>query len=140
MKIYYVYILECADKSFYTGFTSNLDKRLYEHNVGCDEDAYTYKKRPVVLKWFEQFTDPNQAILIEKQIKGWSRKKKLALIEEDWEKLVTYSRNKYKREKNERRNNIEYHCHACLPAGRLSPSARARGLVEAPLFSFCFFT
>ena len=101
MKFYYVYIVECADKSFYTGFTSNLDKRLFEHNSGHDEDAYTFKRRPVSLKWFEQFTDPNQAIIVEKQIKGWSRKKKLALIEEDWEKLVLYSRNKYKREKDQ---------------------------------------
>ncbi len=69
-----------------------------DHNRGYDEDAYTYKRRPVVLKWFEQFTDPSQAILVEKQIKGWSRRKKLALIQEDWEKLVTYSKNKYKRE------------------------------------------
>ena len=100
MKLYYVYILECADETFYTGFTSNLEKRINDHNRGYDEDAYTHKRRPVILKWFESFTDPNQAIMVEKQIKGWSRRKKLALIKEDWEKLILYSQNKYKREKN----------------------------------------
>ncbi|WP_324721894.1 GIY-YIG nuclease family protein [Salinimicrobium sp. HB62] len=99
MKFYYVYILKCSEKSFYTGFTSNLEKRIMEHNRGYDVNAFTFKRRPVVLKWFEQFTDPNQAILVEKQIKGWSRNKKAALIEEEWEKLIKYSRNRYKREK-----------------------------------------
>lgn len=99
MKLYYVYILECADKTFYTGFTSNLEKRIVDHNRGYDIGAYTYERRPVILKWFESFTDPNQAIMVEKQIKGWSRRKKLALMEEDWKKLVLHSRNKYKREK-----------------------------------------
>ncbi|MGB7843447.1 MAG: GIY-YIG nuclease family protein, partial [Salinimicrobium sp.] len=81
MKLYYVYILECSDKSFYTGFTSNLEKRLYDHQSGYDEDAYTFNRRPLTLKWFETFTDPNQAIIVEKQIKGWSRRKKMALIQ-----------------------------------------------------------
>lgn len=93
MKLYYVYIIECSDKSYYTGFTSNLDKRLQEHNIGLDESAYTFQRRPIKLKWFEEFTDPDQAIIVEKQIKGWSRKKKTALIEEEWEKLVRYSKN-----------------------------------------------
>ncbi|CAM4205718.1 GIY-YIG nuclease family protein [Gillisia limnaea] len=93
MKLFYVYIVECSDKSFYIGFTSNLDKRLNEHNSGLHRDSYTYKRRPVVLKWFQQFTDPSQAIKVEKQLKGWSRRKKIALIEENWEKLVEYSKN-----------------------------------------------
>ena len=47
MKLYYTYILECADQTYYTGFTSNLEKRLMDHNQGRDKDAYTYKRRPV---------------------------------------------------------------------------------------------
>ena len=97
MKIYYVYILECSDGSFYTGFTSNLEKRMNEHNDGKHRDAYTYSKRPVTLKWVEYFLNPDQAIAIEKQIKGWSRRKKVALIEQDYERLFKYSRNAYKR-------------------------------------------
>ncbi len=93
MKTYFVYILKCKDESFYTGITNDLDRRLFEHNVGFDKDAYTYKRRPVELVWFEMFTDPNQAIIFEKKIKGWSRRKKQALIDQDWERLVRYSKN-----------------------------------------------
>ncbi|MCW2119447.1 GIY-YIG nuclease family protein [Flavobacterium sp. 7A] len=93
MKIYYVYILKCKDDSFYTGFTSNLDKRLIEHNAGIHSEAYTFTRRPITLVWFEMFTDPTQAISIEKKIKGWSRRKKQALIDQDWDKLVLYSKN-----------------------------------------------
>lgn len=93
MKSYFVYILKCSDDSFYTGITNNLERRLYEHTVGIDKEAYIFKRRPVALVWFEMFTDPTQAILIEKKIKGWSRRKKQALIDEDWDRLVQYSKN-----------------------------------------------
>lgn len=93
MKFYYVYIVECSDESYYIGITSNLERRIYEHNKGLSKSAYTYSRRPVTLKWFEQCTNPEEAIKIEKQLKGWSRRKKKALIEENWEKLVFYSKN-----------------------------------------------
>ncbi|HLO73743.1 MAG TPA: GIY-YIG nuclease family protein [Flavobacterium sp.] len=93
MKLFYVYILKCKDDSFYTGITNSIERRLYEHNVGVDKDAYTYSRRPVELVWFEMFTDSTQAIMVEKKIKGWSRRKKQALIDEDWDKLVRFSKN-----------------------------------------------
>ena len=93
MKTYFVYILKCNDNSFYTGITNSLERRLYEHQEGKDIEAYTYTRRPVTLVWFEMFTIPDEAIKTEKQIKGWSRRKKLALIEKDWDKLVKYSKN-----------------------------------------------
>ena len=93
MKFYFVYIVECSDGSYYTGFTSNLEKRIMEHNSGAHDNAYTLQRRPVVLKWYESFTDPKLAIAVEKQIKGWSRRKKAALIEENWEDLVEFSKN-----------------------------------------------
>jgi len=93
MKSYYVYILECSDKSFYIGITSNIERRIEEHNRGDKKNSYTYSRRPVILKWMEVFTNPEEAISIEKQLKGWSRRKKMALIEADWDKLVLYSRN-----------------------------------------------
>ena len=99
MKIYFVYIVECSDKSYYTGFTSNLDKRIVEHNSGAHDNSYTFRRRPIKLRWYEQFTDPKHAIAIEKKIKGWSRKKKKALIEEKWEDLVEFSRNYRNRNK-----------------------------------------
>ncbi len=91
--MYYVYILECSDQSFYTGHTSNLYQRLTDHNSGKHISSYTFKRRPVILKWFESYTDPSQAIKVERQLKGWSRRKKAALIEEDWEKVVAFSKN-----------------------------------------------
>ena len=93
MKLYYVYILKCSDSSYYTGFTNNVDLRVMQHNEGLTHSAYTYSRRPVELVWVEMFTDPNQAIAMEKQIKGWSRRKKEALIAQDWDKLVEFSKN-----------------------------------------------
>ncbi len=93
MKLYFVYIIQCKDESFYIGITNDLERRILEHNIGLKKDAYTFKRRPVELKWFESFTDPSEAIKIEKKLKGWSRRKKIALIEENWDKLIEYSKN-----------------------------------------------
>ncbi|HEY1870363.1 MAG TPA: GIY-YIG nuclease family protein [Chitinophagaceae bacterium] len=84
---YYVYIVKCKDGSYYIGITNDLDRRLNEHNTGYDQRCYTFNKRPVELKYYEHYTDVNQAISREKQLKGWSRKKKQALFTEDWEEL-----------------------------------------------------
>jgi len=93
MKTYFVYILKCNDDSYYTGFTNDLERRLGEHHSGKNKDCYTFDKRPIELMWFETFNDVLNAIAIEKQIKGWSRRKKEALISQDWDKLVLYSKN-----------------------------------------------
>lgn len=66
---------------------------MNEHSLGKNKDCYTYNKRPIVLVWFETFNDVLDAISTEKRIKGWSRRKKEALINEDWDKLVLYSKN-----------------------------------------------
>ena len=93
MKTYFVYILKCKDDSYYTGITNDLERRLNEHHSGKNKDSYTHDKRPLILMWFETFNDVLNAIETEKKIKGWSRRKKEALIEEDWDKLVLYSKN-----------------------------------------------
>lgn len=77
---YYVYIVECADGLYYTGVTNNLDRRMYEHNQGINSDCFTYKRRPVVLKYYEYYNHITNAIEREKQLKGWSRQKKGSLI------------------------------------------------------------
>jgi len=92
--LYIVYIVECKDWSYYIGITNDLEKRLWEHNTGYDESCYTYSRRPVELKYFEIFTDVNQAIAREKQVKGWSRKKKQALIAQNFDKLKELSKSK----------------------------------------------
>lgn len=93
MKFYFVYILKCNDNSYYTGFTNNIERQLNEHLCGKNKDGYTFDKRPLQLMWFETFNEVLDAIATEKRIKGWSRRKKKALIDEDWDKLVLYSKN-----------------------------------------------
>ncbi|MEZ4793523.1 MAG: GIY-YIG nuclease family protein [Gelidibacter sp.] len=96
MKFYYVYILKCSDDTYYTGFTSNLEQRLTEHQSGKHRDSYTYSRRPVTLEFYQEFVDPNQAIMIEKQIKKWSKVKKEALINGEFEKLPNLAKKKFK--------------------------------------------
>ncbi len=70
MKFYFVYILQCADGSYYTGVTNNIENRLAEHNSDHSVTSYTFKRRPVQLVYSQQFQDIKQAIESEKQIKG----------------------------------------------------------------------
>ncbi len=91
MKTYCVYILRCSDDSYYTGVTNNIDRRLAEHFDGHDKKAYTYRRMPLQLVFCEGFISINKAIDFEKQVKGWSRKKKEALIERNWDKLKELS-------------------------------------------------
>jgi len=87
-KHYYIYIILCNDKSFYTGITNNVDSRLYEHNKGIYKNCYTYNRRPLKLVYVEAYNNPMKAIRREKQIKKWSRKKKDALIKGNQNNLI----------------------------------------------------
>ena len=87
MKTYHVYILLCNDGMYYTGVTNNIDIRLRQHEEGADPKAFTYKRRPIKLVFNQAFQDVNQAIAFEKQVKGWRREKKEAIINGDWELL-----------------------------------------------------
>ncbi|GAC1314449.1 MAG: GIY-YIG nuclease family protein [Mucilaginibacter sp.] len=91
MHQYFVYILQCKDGSYYTGITNNMDRRLYEHENGFDPKSYTFKRRPVKLVFQENFDNVNQAIVFEKQVKGWRRAKKEAIINGDWHLLPELS-------------------------------------------------
>lgn len=93
MKEYFVYILKCSDESYYTGVTNNLERRVFEHNSGMIK-GFTSTRLPVKLVFAERFSDVNDAIKFEKQIKGWSRRKKEALINRDFDLLVQLSRKK----------------------------------------------
>lgn len=90
----FVYVLECSDRSYYTGVTNNVERRIAEHNCGMDAKSYTYNKRPVILKSCEEFEGSMQAIVLEKKLKGWSRKKKEALFRRDWEEISRLSKKK----------------------------------------------
>ena len=89
MKIYFVYMLRCSDNTFYVGITSDLERRLNEHNSGKYPSAYTYNRRPLELVWYQDFTEPNQAIYFEKKLKKWSKAKKEALIKGDFDMIET---------------------------------------------------
>jgi putative endonuclease len=91
MNQYFVYILLCNDNSYYTGITNDLERRLYEHDNGISPGSYTNKRRPVKLVFHERFPDPTRAIAFEKQVKGWNRVKKEALINRDWHLLPELS-------------------------------------------------
>ena len=81
---FWIYILRCADNSYYTGHTDNLEKRLAEHMTGAIPTCYTYKRRPVELVFSQEFATREEALASERQIKGWSRKKKEAMMRGDW--------------------------------------------------------
>lgn len=81
---FWVYILRCADKSYYTGHTDNLENRIAQHHQGYFPTCYTYKRRPLELVFSQDFATREEALTSEQQIKGWSRKKKEAMIRDDW--------------------------------------------------------
>lgn len=87
MKLYYVYLLLCADGSTYTGITDAIDRRIAEHQNGINKTAYTYRRRPVQLIFQQEFDDVLQAIFFEKKLKKWSAKKKMALVEDNLDLL-----------------------------------------------------
>ncbi|MBL4715800.1 MAG: hypothetical protein COC01_04440 [Bacteroidetes bacterium] len=92
MLNYTVYILKCNDQTYYTGITNDIERRIDEHETGQNEQCYTFSRRPLELLFTEHFSTPIQAIEFEKQIKGWSRKKKEALINNSWEQLPEFSK------------------------------------------------
>ena len=87
---FYVYILRCADGSYYVGHTDELERRLAAHQSG-EITGYTYSRHPVKLVFHEEFPSRQDAFLRERQIKGWSRRKKEALVRGDWDAITRLS-------------------------------------------------
>jgi len=96
MQVSYVYILKCADNSYYTGVTSNLNQRLYQHQLAFYPDCYTVSRRPVELVFYAEFTNIEFAIDKEKQIKKWSRAKKEALINGEYDAIPNLAKKHFK--------------------------------------------
>jgi predicted GIY-YIG superfamily endonuclease len=94
---FYAYVLRCADDSYYTGHTDDLDVRIAEHSAGAFRACYTFKRRPLKLVWSQDFPTRYEALSAERQIKGWSRAKKEALIAGDWERLSLLARSRQRR-------------------------------------------
>ncbi len=95
MKIYFVYIIKCSDSTYYTGITSNLQKRIFEHQKGKYIESYTYKRRPLELVYYAEFNQVGLAIDWEKRIKKWSRAKKEALINNEYQKLPNLAKKNF---------------------------------------------
>ena len=84
--MFWVYILRCNDNSYYTGHTDNLEYRIAQHKSG-DCAGYTATRLPVELIWSQECFTREEALSAERQIKGWGRKKKEAMMRGDWDEV-----------------------------------------------------
>ena len=131
---YFVYILLCNDDSYYVGLTNNLLKRFQEHIDGVYTNCYTFKRRPLILKYYEVIPFLKEAKAREIQIKGWSRAKKKAIIEQNFHKLQllaqcqNMSHSKY--QEFELQNSIS----APLDTNEINPSTPLRMILT---YSYC---
>jgi predicted GIY-YIG superfamily endonuclease len=91
--MFWVYILHCADNSYYTGHTDNLETRISQHQLG-EHDSYTSTRLPIKLLWTQECASRKEALSAERQIKGWSRNKKEAMIRGDWDEVSRLAKNK----------------------------------------------
>ncbi|WP_087745799.1 MULTISPECIES: GIY-YIG nuclease family protein [unclassified Acidovorax] len=89
--MFWVYILRCADASYYTGHTDNLEKRIGEHQSGIT-GGYTSTRLPVELVWTQECSTREEALAAELQVKGWSRRKKEALLTGDWAAVSKFAK------------------------------------------------
>ena len=92
--MFWVYLLKCADKSYYAGHTDHLENRLAQHHGKEIPTCYTATRLPVTLAYSQEFSTRMEALASERQIKGWSRKKKEALIKGDWAALSFHAKRK----------------------------------------------
>ena len=86
-------MLRCSDGSYYTGHTDNLEERVAQHNSGQVE-GYTATRLPVRLIFSQEFPTRQEALACERQIKGWTRKKKEALARREWAEITRLARSK----------------------------------------------
>lgn len=94
MKPFWVYILKCSDGSYYTGHTDNLEKRINQHASGEIRSCYTATRLPLELVFTQEFVTREEALASERQIKGWSRKKKEAMMRGDWNEVSKLAKSK----------------------------------------------
>ncbi len=91
---FYAYMLRCADGSYYVGHTEALEQRIGQHDRG-EIPGYTQRRRPVELVWSQDFPSRLEALEAERQIKGWSRAKKEALITSNWAEIQRLARKSF---------------------------------------------
>jgi predicted GIY-YIG superfamily endonuclease len=83
----WVYVLQCADGTYYVGSTTNLELRVWQHNTDDQGAIYPRNRRPVVLVWAAEFDSIAEAFAFEKRVQGWNRVKREALIRNDYDVL-----------------------------------------------------
>ena len=88
---FWVYMLRCGDGSYYTGHTDSLEQRLAQHE-SARTCSYTATRKPIKLVFAQDFSSREEALAMELRIKGWSRKKKEALMRSDWCEIKRLSR------------------------------------------------
>jgi putative endonuclease len=91
----WMYILQCGDGSFYVGSTRDLARRMEEHALGIG-GLYTSQRLPVRLVYYEEYPNIRDAFFREKQVQGWSRAKRIALINTDYDQLPRLAKKRYK--------------------------------------------
>ncbi len=91
--MFWVYILKCVDGSYYTGHTDNLEIRINQHKTG-ECAGYTATRLPLEFIWSQEFNTREEALAAERQIKGWSRKKKEAMMRGDWAEVSRLAQSK----------------------------------------------
>ncbi len=94
----WLYILKCSDGSYYVGSTTNLERRVDEHNEGLGS-KYTARRLPVSLVFVAEFETIAEAYEREKQVQGWGRKKREALIRGDFEALPLLAKKDFEKRK-----------------------------------------
>ena len=94
---FHAYLLRCSDGSFYAEHTDALESRLAQHQDGTGA-RYTSTRSPITLVWTESFVTRDEALSAERRVKGWSRAKKQALINGDWDRISLLARNRQEQE------------------------------------------
>ena len=102
MKPFWLYMIECADGSYYVGHTDDLERRLAQHASG-ELPGYTRERLPVKLVYSAEMPSRAEALERELQLKGWSRAKKAALVRRSWAELKSLARGRDWPERKQRR-------------------------------------
>ena len=95
---FWVYILRCADGSYYTGHTDDLEHRMNQHHTGA-LGGYTATRKPLTLVFVQECATREEALRAEWQLKGWSREKKEAMMQRDWTTVNHLSRGKHRHQR-----------------------------------------
>ena len=94
MEYFFVYILRCSDGTYYVGQTDDIEKRMAAHRSRI-KGSYTASRLPVEIVFVQQFASRDEAIGMERKIKGWTRKKKEALINGNWDRIALLAKKKF---------------------------------------------